>query len=353
MRRREFLGVGGLGLTVARRGFAAEQPFRGKRIRWIVPYNVGAGFDIYVRLVEPYLERYTGAEVVVENAPGAGGRLGAARIARSAPDGLTLGLLDAPGMLISAMAGVAGAPQVLDDFTILGRFTRNQHVWATGRNSGQRTIGDLMALGRRKPVLVGVNEIGATHHINAVIGAHLLNMPVRFVPGYGGSRQASLAAVRGEVDAVVFHFESILDLIEDGDLRPLLQVSDRPFADHPSLAAVPLLGGPGGLAERCAAARGTTAEQAGRDAAALVSLVGAGRLFVAPAGMDEATRRYLDEVMGRALTDPEFLASAQKARRSLDIAGADEATADLKAGVEGGLRFIDLIRQALRDARKE
>ena len=334
-------------------GDGSPRHLKGKVIRWIVPHGIGGGFDTYSRLIEPFLERATQAEVVIENVPGAGGLLGARRIMRAAPDGLTLGIVDAPGMLVAMMIGKAkDQVHILDDFTILGRVARSRQIWATGKRSGLRTVDDVIEASARKPIVVGLNEVASTHCFNAVVGAHLLGVDLQLVTGYYGSRVASTAAVRGEVDMVVYTLESILPMIESGDLIPLLQITDKPIGDYPALAGVPLLGGPSGVATRHARETGRNVEEMEQDVQILINMVGAGRLIVAPNGMQPDTLQYLALSLHKALTDPGFKAAAARARRSLDVGGAKEARADLESGAQGVNRFLDIIQAAIQEARQ-
>src|SRR5829696_9469301 len=64
--------------------------FAGKTVRIVVGSAVGGGYDIYSRLIAPYLARVLGATVIVENQPGAGGLISLNRLYTTTPDGLKL-----------------------------------------------------------------------------------------------------------------------------------------------------------------------------------------------------------------------------------------------------------------------
>src|SRR5947208_3307631 len=86
-----------VGLAAAAVDFAvAQESFPARAVRLVVPYPAGGGTDILTRLVADQLARKWGQSLIVENIGGAAGNIGAAEVARAAPDGHTL-LVSAPG----------------------------------------------------------------------------------------------------------------------------------------------------------------------------------------------------------------------------------------------------------------
>ncbi|HEY5595929.1 MAG TPA: tripartite tricarboxylate transporter substrate-binding protein [Candidatus Bipolaricaulota bacterium] len=322
-----------------------------KTIQWIVPFSAGGGYDLYSRLIQPFYERKIGAQIAVTYAPGGGGIVGATTLQQADADGLTQGILNASGLLVAALTGEVQAPNPGTDFTILGRVVRDQSVWVTGPDSPFQTMEHLLARAREHPVLFGISEVGSTNFVSIAIGSSLLGIDAQYVAGFPGSSETSLAVIRGEVDLTSLTYESVLDLIEAGDLRPLLQISVEPISTHPALDGVALLGGAQGVAAGQAEALGRSVEQATAQAQALASLIGLGRLIAAPPGMEKSLFHCLEQGLHEALTDPEFVAAAAEAQRSLDVARADVVLAEFDAAIEQAAGFVPIVQAAIDQVR--
>jgi tripartite-type tricarboxylate transporter receptor subunit TctC len=323
----------------------------GKKMRWVVPFSPGGGYDAFSRLIEPFYEKRIGAEIVVENVTGAGGMVGARTVMEAKPDGLTVGLINAPGLLIAGLGDKGKAPSPLTDFTILGRVSSYRHIWATSSSSPFQTVEDLLAEAGRRPIIAAVTETGGTAFANSAITSHLLGIDVEYVAGYTGSRQLSMAVIRGDVDIGSFGFESSLKLIEAGEIRPLLQASLSPIAHHPALKSVPLLGGKDGLAVNRARELGRDPAQFEAIAEALDGIFSGGRLIVAPPGLEEGLFHCLADGLYRTMTDPEFQKAAAGINRTLDVADAVEARAGLESTTRHLDKFVTIIREAIKKVR--
>lgn len=350
--RRSFLrGAGLVAACAISRAHAAGKPLAGKTVRWIVPFSPGGGYDLYSRLIQPFFEKETGARVVVANVSGAGGLLGALHLTQARPDGLTLGMLAASGILVAGLTGEENAPDLLEDFTILARVVRIAHVWATARSGSLRSFEDVISTSYQRPILFTVNELGSTAFVGSVVGASVLGLRAGFVAGYPGSADSILATARGEVDLMAQSYETLAPPIMQGELRSLLQISDQPIGDGPIFRGVPLLGGDQGLAARLARQRGADPKPVIRDATALADLIGEGRLIAGPPGMPDELRGYVEEVLAKICADSAFLATAARAGRSVEFAKGAAVRATLRASVNDAKRFVPIVMKATHDVR--
>ena len=327
-------------------------PLTGEVVQWIVPYSPGGGFDTYSRLLEPFLERALGAQVVVKNMTGGGGIVAARWLMGAAPDGRTLALVNAPGLLVASLLGIENVPDPMEDFTVLARVTQDKKVWAVGKDSAFHSIQDLLDEAERRPISFGITGVGSPNFTGIVIASHLLGFSPAYVSGFRGSREVAFSAIRGEIDAFSLTFESVLDLIDSGDIRPLLQLAATPISTHRSLTGVPVIGGANGEATRVARHRGRDLGQAQADAATLVSLMAAGRLVVAPLGLEADVYSHLEEALHGALIDPGFVEAARRANRPLDVARSVEARAEFEAAAGRLEKFIPVVAQAVEAVRR-
>jgi tripartite-type tricarboxylate transporter receptor subunit TctC len=324
----------------------------GKTIRWIVPYSAGGGYDTYSRLVAPYLGRQLGAQIRVDNVPGSGGLTAAKLIKQSPPDGLTVGLVNTPGMLAAMVTGLSEAPNPAKDYTIIGRMNDNPEVFVVKADSTIRSIDDLFALAEKKPVLYGVTGAGSSIFLNSIVTSSLLGIEARYVVGYRGTRQTSMAVMRGEVDLTSTPFSTVLDRINSGDLRATLQITSQPLFDHPALKGVPVLGGPGGLAALRARQLGLDGKEAAADADALVALNQSGRLVVAPVGLEPKLAECLQSALMAAMTGPDFIKAAAKAKRPLRPLDAKAALKVVEMAAGKAAKFAPIVKNAVEQVRK-
>ena len=329
------VGVASLWAGVAEAADCGE--ISGANVEWVVPFSPGGGFDVYSRLFQPYIERHLGAHVAVVSVTGAGGVLGAKAIRDAAPDGHTLGIVNAGGLLTSRLFGDVDVPSPADDFTVLGRFVTQNYTWMVAGDSPIRTIYDALAHGRSGDLVVGVLEVGSGAFLAGAVVSEVLGLRPEIVAGYRGSKDTLMAVIRGDVDVMSGTFKSHLDAIDAGEVRSILQISDAPVDEHPSLQGVPLLVGPGGIAQATASSEGHDPSATDALAGIAANLSGLGRFIVAPKGLSPSLQACLEGAVADALADPAFVSAAKAVRRSLEpLSGVEAAALARKTEISAG-----------------
>jgi tripartite-type tricarboxylate transporter receptor subunit TctC len=323
----------------------------GETVRWIVTSTPGGGLDVGSRLLEPFYEAATGSELVVENRAGAGGAVGARAIRDADPDGRTLGILNGTARLVADVSDEIEGLHPLRDFTVLGRIAIEDPVWVTPAASSYRSIDNVLVAGRSGPLLFGISDVGGAGFVFVSLPSELLRLPVTYVAGYPGGREYALALIRGEIDLGGFSFESQLDHIESGELVPILQISDRPVADHPSLHGVPVLAGEEGVVARAARARGEDPAAALSQAAAFSQLFRVGRIVVGPPGLAPDLARCLSGRLAGVAADPAFLDAAARANRTIRFASPEDLEAELTGIEEYRESLASILERHIEQAR--
>ena len=195
--------------------------YKGKILTFIVPVGVGGNYDMMSRILAPYLEKYTGATVVVKNVEGGGSIIGTNQLYSSAPDGLTMGILQSMALVNAQLVGQEGVNFDLLKFDYVGRLTTDTRVLAINTNSQFKTFDDI--LNASAPVKFGATGLGAVNYVDAVVIGETLGIPSDIIPGYDSSNEVNLAILRGEVEGAWGSLASNTELVANGDIFLVLQ----------------------------------------------------------------------------------------------------------------------------------
>ena len=127
--------------------FASETAkafFKGKVITYIVAAKPGGGYDTYARLITRHMATHMpGTKIKVENVPGAGNIIGANRIYRSKPDGLTIGTFNT-GLVYAQLLGREGVKFDLAKMVYIGKAASDPRVLIMSTQSDIGSFDDLM-----------------------------------------------------------------------------------------------------------------------------------------------------------------------------------------------------------------
>ena len=198
------------------------QGYPSKPIRIVVPFAPGGNIDINARIIAPGLSEILKQPVIVENRAGAGGRIGATLVAKSAPDGYTV-LLGAPGTLVSQPVFHDDVEyQPLRDFVYTSRISLVSSALSVHPSMPVRSVKELIAFSRARPgeILMGSAGQGSGGHLMGELFQSMAKVKFTHVP-YKGGGPAMVDLLAGQVHAVFATAVTSIPHIRSGKLRAL------------------------------------------------------------------------------------------------------------------------------------
>lgn len=226
--------------------FASAQAFPSKPIRLICPFPPGGAVDIASRAIAAELSKTLGQPVTVENRPGAGGNIGGAEAARSAPDGHTL-FMTTSG--IQAINPVLYASMQFDpnkDLAPVSALVSLSNVLVVHPSVKANSVKELIELSRAQPG--GLNYAssgsGTSIHMSAEMFKQMTRAAITHIP-YKGSAPAVTDLLGGQVSLMFDNIPSALPHIKAGKLRALATTGARRDPALPDLPTVAEAGVPG------------------------------------------------------------------------------------------------------------
>jgi tripartite-type tricarboxylate transporter receptor subunit TctC len=293
-----------IGVVVGIAGPASAAGFPERDITFIIPNQVGGGFDAYVRAIAPALEKYLPNKVNVLplNIPAGGGAKGVSQLYRARPDGYTIGILNIPGLFILQERG---GGYDLNKFTWLAGLGRDHYGLAVAWNSPVKTVDDLRALSKTRPVKFTATGPDGTAYGVTLIASELLGIKIQLITGYKGSSEYVAAAVRGDGDAVITNLPILARFEASQSLRIIATfTTDGTRPDIPNATA---LGEP-----------------------QLGDLV-VERMVGGPPNLPAETKKILVDALDKAINDPAVVSMSEKTGMGLKLQLPDEVAADIRS----------------------
>jgi len=193
-------------------GIASAQSYPAKPVRVVVPWPPAGVTDVLTRTLVQAMSESTGQQFVVENRPGAGGTVGLAPVAKSAPDGYTLVASDVPSHAISATLYAKLPYDVLGDFEPIAMIAGSPMVLVTGPGVGARTLPDFIAFAKANPGRsYGSSGNGSITHLaierlKREAGINLVHVPYKgTVPAIASVLSGDTVLAFGTIPGVVPH----------------------------------------------------------------------------------------------------------------------------------------------------
>jgi len=216
-------------------GTASAQSYPTRPITVVVPFSAGGPTDTVTRLVSDFMSKDLGQQVVVENVGGAGGTLGAARVAKAAPDGYTL-LLHHIGIATSATLYRKLPYDAVKDFEYIGLVT-DVPMTIVGRADLEpkdlKGLVDYIKANKDKVTYANAG-IGAASHLCGMLFMSAIETPVTTVP-YKGTGPAMTDLLGGQVDFMCDQTTNTTNQIKNGKIKAYATTSRKRLAALPDV----------------------------------------------------------------------------------------------------------------------
>ena len=210
-----------------------------KPVRYIVVFPAGGPTDTLSRIVCHQLSEMTGQQFIIENKPGSGGNVGAEAIARSTPDGYTIGLYTIASHAIAPTLYAKLPFDAGKDFTGIAMLWSVPNLLMTRLDLPAKTVPELIEIARKDPGKYSFASSGAgtSPQISGELFKQLAKVNLLHVP-YKGSAPAHQDLLAGQVDMMWDNIPGPLQLMRSGKVRGLAVTSAK---RHPAVPELPTM----------------------------------------------------------------------------------------------------------------
>ena len=319
MRSRALLVAAAFALALLHAVTATAQAWPAKPIRLMVPFPPGGSTDIVARIVAQKLSERLGQSIVIENRGGAGGTIGTAIIAKSAPDGYNLTVASTSTHVVAPSVYAKLDYDPVKDFAPVSLMAVSPYLLVVTPSLPVKTLQELIVLAKKQPGKLNYASagVGSTTHLamemlKSVSSTFMLHIP------YSGNGPAGTALIGGQVEVLFGSLPALLPHATSGRARALAVGTPR---RSPSLPEVP-----------------TVAESGYRGFDASLWLA-----IMAPAGTPQPILERLNKEIVAVV-------SAADTKQALDKAGAEPLTstpAELAVMIRDGVaKYAQIIKTA-------
>ncbi len=220
----------------------AQSAWPGKLVRIVVPYTPGTGMDILARTLGPHLGTIWGQAIVVDNKPGASGNLGAASVAKSPPDGLTL-LMGVNTLIINPALYTNMSYDPLKDLAPIGLCATGSFLLVASTASKIRSVDELVKAARAKPGALDYASpgIATPHHMAMELFKLQAKVSITHIP-FSGTAGAVGAVLSGDVPLMFLPVHVALAQVKGGRLVVLAAAGAKRSSLAPDVPTLAELG---------------------------------------------------------------------------------------------------------------
>lgn len=301
-------------LTVAS---AQEPAYPVKPIRIIVPYVPGGTTDLLARVIGQQLSERLGQPVLVENRAGVNGMIGADYVAKSPPDGYTIGIASPGTHAANATLYKNVSYDTLKDFTPITLAVSAPMILVANPALGAKNVKDVIAAAKADPggIAYASGGSGSSQHLAMEQFMHMAGIQMTHVP-YKGSSNSYADLLGGRVKLEFDVLPTAMPQVRSGKLLALATASAKRLPQLPDLPTVAESGVPGYEA---------------------TSWYG----FVGPAGMPKPVLDKLNAEIVRALQQPKVAETLTKAGVLIVASSPEEFGSFIRSETEKARKVIE------------
>ena len=285
----------------------AQDSYPSKPLKVVVPFPAGGATDILTRAITEKLAVRLGQSVVIENKPGAGANIGAAYVAKAAPDGYTLLMGSIGSHSIAVSYYKDPGYQFKKDLTAISTAGTLSNIVVVGNEVSAKNLTELVALAKKEPgkLTCGSSGTGGLIHLTCEMFKVAAGIDVLHIP-YKGTALLMPDLISGRVTMALDTLPPYLPMLKEGKVRALAITTAKRSALMPDLPTVAESGYPG-----------------------FESIASYG--FFAPTGTSPAIIERLNREINAVLIEPEL--KAKLTQQAIDIQGSTtQALADFVDG---------------------
>jgi len=240
-----------LSVAVGATGIASAQSYPTKPVRILIGYAPGGASDVLTRAFAEELSKSLGQPFIVENRPGANGVTAAVQLAKSTPDGYTIGIA-VPSNVTNMLLHKAGEQpyDFVKDFAPIAPMASTPMILVVTPSLPVKNVKELIDMAKSKPGQI--NYAGAGAASTAQLFMELMNykagIKMTHVP-YKGGAPGMLATMTGEVATTWVSTVAGLSTIKAGKLRPLAVSTTKRIPSLPDVPTIAEAGVPGFVAD--------------------------------------------------------------------------------------------------------
>jgi tripartite-type tricarboxylate transporter receptor subunit TctC len=215
----------GIGLT----GIAAAQgAWPDRPVRLLISFPPGGSSDAIGRIVQAGVEKRLGQPLVIENRPGAGGMVAIAAVAKSAPDGYTIGLGGAGALAGNAALGEKMPYEIRKDLAPVTALAGSPFILAAAPTLAANSLRDAIALSKRERLSIGHGGNGTLMHLTAEMLNQMAGTKLSYIP-YKGIAPVVNDLIGGHVALGIVDPPSAVSAIDGGKIKALAISSIKRF----------------------------------------------------------------------------------------------------------------------------